>query len=213
MEAAALNPGMEYFRQLDGPMTALGFAPFALLLAMIACLPLMQRTEAWWGQNRNKALVAGLCSLAGIILFLGPSGDVVKLRETLLEYLTFMALLASLYVVCGGIHIHWGIFRPALHEYLVSLGRGPAGQLDGHDGRQHDPHPPLIRANRLRTRNAHVVIFFIFIVSNAGGLPHALGRPPLYLGFLQGVPFAWTFRLFAQWGILLLPPPDRVSFC
>ncbi len=63
---------------------------------------------------------------------------------------------------------------------------------------------PLIRANRLRMHNAHVVIFFIFIVSNCGGLLTPLGDPPLYLGFLQGVPFAWTFRLLPQWGILLL---------
>jgi Na+/H+ antiporter NhaD/arsenite permease-like protein len=195
---------MEYFQQLSPGLSALYFAPFAVLLALIACLPLMRATEAWWGQNRNKALVAGLCALAGILLYAVPTGDIAKLREIFLEYLTFMALLSSLYVVCGGIHIS-GAFSglPYVNTLFLLVGAF-FSNLMGTTGASMILIRPLIRANRLRSRNAHIVIFFIFIVSNAGGLLTPLGDPPLYLGFLQGVPFAWTFRLFAQWGLLLL---------
>jgi Na+/H+ antiporter NhaD/arsenite permease-like protein len=195
---------MEHFRQLGLGSSLLGFAPFALLLAMIACLPLMKATEAWWGQNRNKAIVAGLCALVGILMYVHPTGDYAKLRDTLLEYLTFMALLSSLYVVCGGIHIT-GAFAglPYMNTLFLLVGALLANIM-GTTGASMILIRPLIRANRLRTRNAHVVIFFIFIVSNAGGLLTPLGDPPLYLGFLRGVPFAWTFRLFPHWGITLL---------
>src|SRR5258708_5914776 len=198
-----LSP-VEYFSQLGLGLTLLNFAPFGVLLALIACLPLLSSTEAWWGQNRNKAIVAGLCALAGLLLYVGPTGDYVKLRETLLEYLTFLALLASLYVVCGGIHIT-GAFSglPYMNTLFLLVGAILANFM-GTTGASMILIRPLIRANRLRQRNAHVGIFFIFIVSNSGGLLTPPCDPPLFLCFLQSVPFAWTFRLFPQSGIPLL---------
>ena len=198
-----MSPGPDFFAQVGLVGGALEFLPFAVLLGMVAVLPLMPATEAWWGRNSNKALVASLCALAGVLLYFGPTGDWSKLLDTLLEYLTFMSLLASLYVVCGGIHIV-GSFSgsPGRNAGFLALGALLAN-LMGTTGASMILIRPLLRANRHRQHNAHVVVFFIFVVSNAGGLLTPLGDPPLYLGFLQGVPFAWTFRLAAQWGVLL----------
>jgi Na+/H+ antiporter NhaD/arsenite permease-like protein len=204
MDAAALHEGMDYFAKMTWAGSLANFAPFGLLLAVIACFPLNPRTSPWWEHNSSKALVAGACALAGILLYSGPTHDTLKLLDTLLEYLTFMALLASLYVVCGGIHIT-GAFSglPYMNTLFLLVGALLANIM-GTTGASMILIRPLIRANRLRTRNAHVVIFFIFIVSNAGGMLTPLGDPPLYLGFLRGVPFEWTFRLFPQWGLFLL---------
>lgn len=196
-----MNPG--FFAQAGLSTAVLEFLPFAALLGMVAVLPLVPATEAWWSRNANKALVAGLCALAGVLLYVEPTGDWRTLLDTLLEYVTFMALLASLYVVCGGIHIV-GNFRglPSRNAGFLLLGALLAN-LMGTTGASMILIRPLLRANRQRRYNAHVVIFFIFIVSNGGGLLTPLGDPPLYLGFLQGVPFAWTLRLLPQWGLLM----------
>jgi Na+/H+ antiporter NhaD/arsenite permease-like protein len=203
MDGAAVNPENLPFAQAGLGQCLLYFAPFAILLGMVAILPLMAATEAWWGKNGNKALVAGLCSAAGVVLYLGPTGDWAKLLDTLLEYLTFMALLGSLYVVCGGIHIVGTYSGTPGRNVLFLLGGAVLANLMGTTGASMILIRPLLRANRHRHDNAHIVIFFIFIVSNAGGLLTPLGDPPLYLGFLQGVPFAWTFRLLPQWTFLL----------
>lgn len=204
MEHASLEQGMQYFAQMGWGLSLLNFAPFGILLGLIACLPLMSKTSHWWEQNSNKAVVAGVCAVAGILLYAGATHDYPKLLDTLLEYLTFMALLSSLYVVCGGIHIT-GAFSglPYMNTLFLLVGALLANIM-GTTGASMILIRPLIRANRLRTRNAHVVIFFIFIVSNAGGMLTPLGDPPLYLGFLKGVPFEWTFRLFPHWGLFLL---------
>ncbi len=197
-----INPSLAAFQGLGPGLSALGFAPFAVLLGVIAVFPLVPSTESWWGSNRNKALVALLCALAGVGYFLANRGGAPRLEETLLDYLTFMALLASLYVVCGGIHIS-GAFAglPTTNTLFLALGALLANFM-GTTGASMILIRPLLRANRRREHTAHIVIFFIFIVSNGGGLLTPLGDPPLYLGFLRGVPFAWTFRLFPHWLLL-----------
>jgi Na+/H+ antiporter NhaD/arsenite permease-like protein len=193
----------DVFAQAGLGGAVLEFLPFAILLALVAVLPLIASTEAWWGRNSNKAVVAGLCALAGVVLYVWPTGDWHKLLDTLLEYLTFMALLGSLYVVCGGIHIV-GDFSgtPYRNAGYLLLGAVLAN-LMGTTGASMILIRPLLRANKHRHHRAHMVIFFIFIISNGGGLLTPLGDPPLYLGFLQGVPFAWTLRLLPQWGLLM----------
>lgn len=174
-------------------------APFAALLLMIAVFPLIPRLAPWWDNNRNKLVVAALCGAAGVLLFYLPTGDESHVFINYLEYLDFILLLAALYIVSGGIYIS-GAFAglPRVNTLFLATGAVLANFL-GTTGASMLLLRPLIRANRLRQHKVHLIVFFIFVVSNCGGLLTPLGDPPLYLGFLRGVPFAWTLRLFPQW--------------
>jgi Na+/H+ antiporter NhaD/arsenite permease-like protein len=124
----------------------------------------------------------------------------------LLEYLPFMALLLALFVVGGGIMLRggpWG--RPGGNTLLLAVGTVLAGVM-GTTGAAMVLIHPLLRANAHRRRQTHIVVFFILLVANAGGASTPLGDPPLYLGFLQGVPFAWPLtHLTAPLLVLALP--------
>src|SRR5690606_26660798 len=128
----------------------------------------------------------------------GAAG-VHQLLEKGHEYLAFILLLGSLFVVTGGIVIRGSLSgTPLLNTLLIGIG-GALASFIGTTGASVLLIRPLLRANAPRRRKAHVVVFFIFIVSNCGGLLTPLGDPPLFLGFLKGVPFEWTFRLWAPW--------------
>src|SRR5207249_11597058 len=173
--------------------------PFVGLLAAIAGAPLV--APAWWHSNRHKAIVAGLLSLPILWQFgtaLGEPGRAV-LGEKLGEYAAFIIVIAALYVIAGGIHIEGSLAgTPLVNTGVLGLGAVLANLL-GTTGASVLLIRPLLRANRRRKRVAHVVIFFIFIVANCGGVLTPIGDPPLLLGFLKGVPFDWTLRLWPQW--------------
>jgi Na+/H+ antiporter NhaD/arsenite permease-like protein len=117
----------------------------------------------------------------------------------IMDYLAFIALLGSLYVISGGIHVKEAFAGlPLINTSILALGALLANFI-GTTGASMLLIRPLIRANRKRIHKAHVIIFFIFIVSNCGGALTPLGDPPLFLGFLQGVPFDWTLNLFLPW--------------
>jgi Na+/H+ antiporter NhaD/arsenite permease-like protein len=181
----------------------LGFViPFVLLILSIAILPVVART--WWKEDLNKAKVSAFFSLPVIVLFayhFGESGY-HELLDQGKEYASFVLLLASLYVISGGILIE-GAFRgtPASNTFLLATGAVLAN-LIGTTGASLLLVRPLIRGNLQRPHVVHVPVFFIFIVANCGGLLTPLGDPPLYLGFLQGVPFEWTLRLWPQWALV-----------
>lgn len=178
--------------------------PFALMLLGIAALPLAMPRP--WERHRFKA---GLSAALGVpvavwMAALDP-GTVVHAAR---EYLAFIVLLGTLFVIAGGIVLRGTLAgTPGLNSGLLALGAVLAS-LVGTTGASMLLIRPLLRANSVRRRTTHVVIFFIFVVSNAGGLLTPLGDPPLFLGFLRGVPFSWTLRLLPQWlfvnGILLL---------
>ena len=172
--------------------------PFALLLLAIALLPLS--AAHWWEQNRNKALVVFLLALPfAIYLFALGAEAHAALHEALLDYASFLALLGSLYVISGGIHIKGSLAgSPLSNTTFLAIGAVLAN-LIGTTGASMVLIRPLLRANVTRRDKAHVVVFFIFVVSNCGGLLTPLGDPPLFLGFLKGVPFAWTLLLWKQW--------------
>src|SRR2546421_2994910 len=178
--------------------------PFVVLLFAIALLPLA--VPAWWHHNRNKALVAAVIALP-ILIYLWFRAPVL-LTEKLQEYLGFIVVIGSLFVITGGIHIQGSLAgTPLVNTGLLGIGAVLANLL-GTTGASVLLIRPLLRANQRRKRVAHIVIFFIFIVSNCGGLLTPIGDPPLLLGFLKGVPFTWTLRLWPQWlalnGILLV---------
>src|SRR5256712_8039096 len=160
----------------------------------------------WWHHNQNKALVALLVS-APILVYLGINAPDL-LREKFHEYIGFIVVIGALFVVAGGIHIQgWLAGTPLVNTGMLGLGAALANLL-GTTGASVLLIRPLLRANQRRKRVAHIVIFFIFIVANCGGLLTPMGDPPLLLGFLKGVPFDWTLRLWPQWltinGILLV---------
>ncbi len=182
--------------------------PFAGLLLCIAILPLA--TPHFWESNRNKGLVAFGFSLPVVAYLAGVQGEegLHHLVEKAREYVSFMMLLGSLFVITGGIHVRGSLSgTPLLNTAILAIGAVLAN-LIGTTGASVLLIRPLLRANRPRQRRAHVVIFFIFVVSNCGGLLTPLGDPPLFLGFLKGVPFEWTLGLWKPWllvnGLLLV---------
>ncbi len=179
--------------------TVISVLPFVALLLMIAIFPLVPKVCHWWHKNLNKLMVAGLCGLAGIGMYLLPTGDWHTVLHTYVEFFAFIALLASLFVISGGIYFT-GPFAGFPHVNTIILGLGAImANLMGTTGASMLLIRPLLMANQARQRKTHLMIFFIFIVANCGGLLTPLGDPPLYLGFLHGVPFSWTLQLWPQW--------------
>jgi len=169
--------------------------PFVVLLLVIALAPLA--APRWWHHNRNKALIALLVS-APILVYLGIHAPEL-LHEKFHEYLGFIVVIGALFVVTGGIHIQGSLAgTPLVNTGMLGIGVVLANLL-GTTGASVLMIRPLLRANKRRKRVAHIVIFFIFMVANCGGLLTPLGDPPLLLGFLKGLPFAWTLRLWPQW--------------
>jgi len=173
--------------------------PFGALLFSAAVLPLV--AGHWWERNRNKALVAALCAAPVVLSFLLVHGQegAHELLDKGREYVAFLALLGALYVIAGGIELRGSLSgTPTMNTALLGLGALLAN-LIGTTGASVLLVRPLLRANAPRVRRAHIVVFFIFVVANCGGLLTPLGDPPLFLGHLKGVPFEWTLRLWPVW--------------
>jgi len=177
------------------PLPLYSVLPFVAMLLAIAVCPLWM--SHWWEPNRNKLVVAGALGLpvAGLYLVREPPA-LLRMGE---EYVSFIILLAGLFVIAGGIRLTGDLeATPLTNTAFLAIGSVLASLL-GTTGASMLLIRPLLQTNRERTRVKHTVIFFIFLVSNIGGLLTPLGDPPLFLGYLQGVPFSWTFRLWPQW--------------
>jgi Na+/H+ antiporter NhaD/arsenite permease-like protein len=180
--------------------------PFLCYLLLIAALPML--LGRFWEHNRNKLILALLAGVPVVIHLAGRPGGWEQLGESARDYVSFMALLGALFSISGGIYLRGTLAcTPAVNTIFLAVGAVLASFV-GTTGASALLIRPLLRTNRDRARATHVVIFFIFIVSNAGGMLTPLGDPPLFLGFLRGVPFSWTFRLAPAWalvnGILLV---------
>jgi Na+/H+ antiporter NhaD/arsenite permease-like protein len=179
-------------------------APFIAMLLSIALIPMF--LPDWWDKNRNKTIVSIVLSLP--VLAVVFRCEPALLKHSLLDYFSFLSLLGALFVISGGIHIS-GEFAgtPLVNTIFLATGALLANVI-GTTGASMLLIRPYIRANHIRRHKAHLMIFFIFVVSNTAGLLTPLGDPPLFLGFLRGVPFPWTLRLFPQWafvvGLLLI---------
>jgi len=189
-----------FFAALSLPEVLVYVTPFTLILATIAIFPLW--LPHFWEKNKNKAIVTLL--LASPIAVFLILKDWPLLVHTLLDYGTFIALLASLFVISGGIYIR-GSFAgfPWVNTAFLLIG-GLLASFIGTTGASALLIRPLLRANVKRHHKVHLVIFFIFIVSNCSGILTPLGDPPLFLGFLKGIPFAWTLRLWPQWSFMVI---------
>lgn len=182
--------------------------PFVGMLLSIALFPLFE--AHLWESNRTKALVAAAWSAPVLLYFLLAHGadGAHELLDKGKDYVSFIVLLGTLFVITGGIHVRGSLSgTPLVNTAMLALG-GCLASVIGTTGASALLIRPLLRANKSRQRTQHIVVFFIFVVSNCGGLLTPLGDPPLFLGFLRGVPFTWTLQLWKQWafvnGLLLV---------
>ncbi|MGF1469062.1 MAG: sodium:proton antiporter [Sandaracinaceae bacterium] len=169
--------------------------PFAAMLLGIAILPLV--ATHWWESNRNRAIFVAAVSapMVAYLLVVFPEG----LLHSGEEYLSFIALLGALYIVAGGIHLSGDLrATPTTNTGILALGAVLAN-LIGTTGASMLLIRTLLSTNKQRRRTEHLPFFFILIVSNCGGLLTPMGDPPLFLGYLRGVPFVWTLGLWPYW--------------
>ncbi|HTQ38444.1 MAG TPA: sodium:proton antiporter [Pirellulales bacterium] len=199
--------------------------PFVLMLAAIAILPLLRGAKHWWESNLHRFYVAGgLAALTVLYYALAHQypiighfpaqhvapfvpdesfhiGTVSNLlaNAILNEYVPFMVLLTSLYTISGGIRIEGDLpAHPFTNTVFLAIGALLASFI-GTTGAAMVLIRPLLETNRERKHVTHTVVLFTFIVCNCGGCLLPLGDPPLFLGYLQGVPFLWTLTLWKEW--------------
>lgn len=174
-------------------------APFALLLLLIAVMPLTPpRVKHFWEHYYpHVAIGLGLAVITYYLIRIPSGGAVVE--HTLTEYFSFICLIGSLFVVAGGIHIKVkDEATPLANITFLAIGAVVANII-GTTGASMVMIRPWIRMNKIRISPYHV-IFFIFIVSNVGGALTPIGDPPLFLGYLRGVPFFWLIsHVTLQW--------------
>lgn len=190
-------------------------APFVTILMCIAILPLIPQTEHWWHKNGSKLKVAIVLSLITLAYYffrsfgMGHGGHesgtgwptvLAALHHAVIaDYIPFIVLLFALYTISGGIRITGDIpAHPKTNTLLLAIGAFSASFI-GTTGASMLLIRPLLQINSERHKVVHTVIFFIFLVSNVGGCLLPIGDPPLFLGYLRGVPFTWTLGLWKPW--------------
>lgn len=193
--------------------------PFAFLLLAIAVFPLIPATEHWWESNLHRFYVAaglGIITLAyysfmypypvhGHWHFYGgereglEAGFAIFTSAIMNEFIPFIVLLFALFTIAGGIRISGDLkASPMVNTVIMFIG-GVLASFIGTTGAAMLLIRLLLETNKQRKYVAHTVIFFIFIVCNCGGCLLPIGDPPLFLGYLRGVPFLWTFALWKEW--------------
>jgi Na+/H+ antiporter NhaD/arsenite permease-like protein len=192
---------------LDGRgLSAWWAVPFAGLLLCIATGPVL--FHRFWEHNYGKIATFWAVLTVLPLVFLKGFGIAVEavLHTILLEYMSFIILLFALFTVAGGILVSGNLRgTPAVNTGILAIGTVMAS-IVGTTGASMILIRPIIRANDDRKTNVHVVIFFIFLVSNIGGSLTPLGDPPLFLGFLRGVDFFWTTtHLFPETLFMVIP--------
>jgi Na+/H+ antiporter NhaD/arsenite permease-like protein len=190
-----LAPAFAQAAEVDGStLSAWWGIPFAGVLLSIAIMPLAVPT--FWHHHFGKVAAGwALLFLVPYAVVFGPGAAGEALAHTLVaEYIPFIALLTALFTAAGGIYIRGNLRgSPLTNVAIMGIGSVLASFM-GTTGASMLLIRPLIRANDNRKHVAHVVVFFIFTVSNAGGSLTPLGDPPLFLGFLKGVEFFWTVK-------------------
>lgn len=190
-----LCPALASAAEVDGRTLAAWWGvPFAGVLLSIAIMPLAA-PKVWHHHFGKIAFCWALAFLLPFAVVFGPGAAGSAVVHTLVgEYIPFIVLLVALFTAAGGIYVRGNLHgSPAVNVGIMAVGAALAS-LMGTTGASMLMIRPLIRANDNRKHVAHVVVFFIFTVSNAGGSLTPLGDPPLFLGFLKGVDFFWTVK-------------------
>lgn len=170
---------------------------FVVLILAIAILPLTP-AHHWWENNWNRLLVAVACGLYPTIYYLQHDWHVLE-HAMVVEYIPFIVLLGALYMIAGGIRLTGDLeASPIVNTTFIAVGTALASFI-GTTGASMLLIRPILQTNRERKHRVHTVIFFIFLVSNIGGSLLPIGDPPLFLGYLAGIPFFWTLGLWKIW--------------
>lgn len=185
--------------------SAWGLIPFGLMLLIIAVAPLL--TEHWWESNKHKLTITLFIALpTAVCLIMGGMLHEVE-HQFFGDYIPFIVLLLSLYVVTGGIHLSGDIAaKPWVNTLFLAVGWLLASIM-GTTGAAMLLIRPLLTTNQQRKYKVHTVLFFIALVANCGGLLTPLGDPPLFMLFLRGASFTWFMSMLPQWlfvGVVLL---------
>src|SRR5665648_1281324 len=148
----------------------------------------------------KRQAVFGVPVVLYLVVRFGSEGlsEVLSTGE---EYISFIVLLTALFTISGGIYLTGNLLGTPLTNVAFLLVGAVLANFIGTTGAAMVLIRPLLRANSERHNQKHVVIFFIFVVANIGGLLTPLGDPPLFLGFLRGIDFFWTLRLLPQWAM------------
>ena len=170
--------------------------PFAALLGCIAAFPVVK--PHWW--ERHQPIVVAVCSVAFLLPFAALSGMgaavEIVLECIVNDYLTFIVLLFGLFCVAGNITLEGDLAgSPRVNVVLLLFGTLLSSWI-GTTGASMLMVRPMIKMNSWRKRKRHIMVFFIFLISNIGGCLTPIGDPPLLMGFSRGVPFFWSLRLF-----------------
>ncbi len=209
-EMAQHETGVEHGTQHGGQHADLGkvlpiwsVIPFIGILLSIALFPLL--AEKFWHHHFPK--VSAFWALAFAIPFvIAYGGDALYeiCHIYLIDYIPFIILLWALFTAAGGILIEGTLKgKPVTNLVMLLIGTIIASWI-GTTGASMVLIRPVLRANANRKSKMHIVIFFIFLVSNIGGALTPLGDPPLFLGFLHSVPFFWTLNLFTEMSFVVV---------
>lgn len=182
-----------------------GLLPFGLMLLIIAVAPLL--TEHWWESNKHKLTIVLFIAIpTAVCLIMGGMLHEVE-HQVFGDYIPFIVLLLSLYVITGGIHLSGDIAaKPWVNTLFLTIGWLLASIM-GTTGAAMLLIRPLLTTNQQRKYKVHTVLFFIALVANCGGLLTPLGDPPLFMLFLRGASFTWFLSMLPQWlfvGVVLL---------
>jgi Na+/H+ antiporter NhaD/arsenite permease-like protein len=181
--------------EMVAPLPLYTVLPFAAMLLAIAVMPLW--LPHWWESNRNKLLVSAALGAPALGLYLVR--EPAALVHTATDYVSFIIMLGGLYVIAGGVLLRGDLeATPLVNTAFLAIGAALASCI-GTTGASMLLIRAVLQTNRERARVVHTMVFFIFLVSNIGGMLTPLGDPPLFLGYLAGVPFTWTFRLWLPW--------------
>ena len=186
--------------------SAWSMIPFGLMLLTIAVAPLI--AEHWWESNKHKLTVALFLGVPTAVCLIS-GGMLHDLEHQLFgDYIPFIVLLLSLYVITGGIHLSGDIkAKPWVNTSFLGLGWLLASFM-GTTGAAMLLIRPLLTTNQQRKYKVHTVLFFIALCANCGGLLTPLGDPPLFMLFLRGAEFTWFFSMWAPWlvtgGLLMI---------
>lgn len=170
------------------------------MLLSIAIMPLL--AEKWWENNNHKLLVAITLAIpSSIYLICNGMGDKLA-HQMLMDYIPFITLLGTLFVVTGGIEILGNIVaRPRNNVIILAIGYLLAS-LIGTTGAAMLLIHFILRVNKNREHKQHTVLFFIALVANCGGILSPLGDPPLFLLYLRGAEFTWFLNMLSEWVII-----------
>lgn len=169
--------------------------PFAGLLLCVAIMPLVK--AEWWESHQPHAVVFwSVLFVIPFAIFFGAGEATEKVLECIIDdYLTFIVLLFGLFCVAGNITLEGDLAgSPRINVGLLLLGTMLSSWV-GTTGASMLMVRPVIKMNAWRKRRSHIMVFFIFLISNIGGCLTPIGDPPLLMGFMRGVPFFWSLHL------------------